>query len=179
MLEAQNVLRVEDQLTKSAVGDLFGDREPKLKNLTTEMIFRGIENNLELLGILDKIFASRNSARETFVKRFDRTKGLKYFGYFSTYNDNPDRKKLAAAVGITVSSLNKTLKKIEDAGLSLASQDYVEHLPPLQIRPLADKQKQKQEQSGMGNHGMLPRFIRAINKKPKNTGKLRPGIKCY
>jgi hypothetical protein len=60
---------------------------------------------------------------------------MKYHGYFCAYNDNPDRKVLASELGITVSSLNKTLNKITAAGISLANQDHVEPLTPLKIRP--------------------------------------------
>jgi hypothetical protein len=130
---AHGILRQETTLRKAAVKRLTGRKHPTLKDITIEMDLDALENEMRALGIENRRIGTYDTTLKLLCGKYGQYAGLYYFGVLVSKVEFPSVDVILSDSGIHPRSLNRTLKKILEAGSPLTLTRAVHPLPPLII----------------------------------------------
>ncbi len=132
-VEAHGILRQEITLIRAKdIQKLFGKKKPTLLDISKEFIAEQLQDELAKLGLLGNSIANRDSALQNLCNQYGNEAGIYYFGLLISKVDK-SRKQLASETDMRKRRLDRTLKKIKEAGIPLTLTDREEPLPPLTI----------------------------------------------
>jgi hypothetical protein len=130
---ASGILRQEaSYLDPKRIAKLLGKRRPTLLDVTPETVVRLLRDDLAKLHLDGNIIADRDTALEHLCAEYGSLAGMYHWGFLKAKNDT-SRRPLRSKTGLHPRSLDRTLKRITDAGLALSLTDTNEPLPPLEI----------------------------------------------
>jgi hypothetical protein len=130
---AHGILRQETSyLNPKRIAKLLGRRKPTLLDVTPDVVAQLLRNDLAKLHLDGNIIADRHTALERLCAEHGPLAGYCYWGLLQHKND-ASRRQIRSRIGLHPRSLDRTLKRITDAGLVLTLTDTNEPLPPLEI----------------------------------------------
>jgi len=130
---ASGVLRQETSyLNPKRIAKLIGKRRPTLLDITPECVVQLLRDDLARLRLDGTIIADRDTALARLCAEYGPRAGVYYWGLLKAKNDT-SRRQLHSRTTLHARSMDRTLKRIADAGLALTFTDTNEPLPPLVI----------------------------------------------
>jgi hypothetical protein len=149
---AKGVLRLEVTLRKTVVKRITGVKYPTLRNISIDLALDTLENELQRLGMLNRSIGTYDTTLARLCETYGTDAGFCYFGALAARVEYPSRETVISASGIHPRALDRRLKKVLAAGLSLTMTKANEPLPLLIIdrnvvdeRPLTELVSQSTE----------------------------------
>ena len=117
---------------RGRIAELAGVQCPTISSMTGDFIKKNLVHDLQALKLQDQIIGDRDSASKILVDKYGPTEGDRLMG-FLIRKQTMSKDQMMEKYGCSRSSINKTEKKITDAGISMALIDNKIPLPPLGI----------------------------------------------
>jgi hypothetical protein len=131
--KAHGILRQEIELKSKAIKKLTGNKKPTLRDITKDLLYDTLENELQQLGLLGCSIGTRETTLKLLCEEYGRNEGIYYFGLLKAKTSYPSKETLATDIKLHSSTLGSKLRKIVKAGVPLALAETYEPLPPLVI----------------------------------------------
>lgn len=130
---ASGILRQETSyLSSKRIAKLIGKRKPTLSDITPDLVVELLRADLASLKLDGTIIADRDTALERLCAEYGPRAGVYYWGLLKAKNDS-SRRQLRTKTNLHPRTLDRTLKRITEAGIALSFTDSSEPLPPLEI----------------------------------------------
>ena len=131
--KASGILRQEaTYLNPKRIAQLVGMEHPTLGDVPPRLVAELLRSDLAKLHLDTTSIADRDTALARLCAEYGPRAGLYYWALLKAKNDT-SRRQLRSRTTLHSRSLDRTLKRITDAGLALTVTDTNEPLPPLEI----------------------------------------------
>jgi len=133
---AYGLLRQEARLLDTdAITKSTGLSKPTLRGITSNIVFNILKRDLERLGLWKTSISGGNLALDTLMQYYPANKAHRLFYILTVIRDHlmMDKKEIASTLGIGTWTLNRSLKEINEAGITPSLIDRDMLLPPLSL----------------------------------------------
>jgi hypothetical protein len=129
---AYGILRQEITLRREKVKKLTGRKKPTLHDLTPDLLFQALEDDLKELHLLGRSIGTADTTLSHLCESEGELAGIFYYGLLHS-GVTLTKERLISATKSHQRSMDRRLKKIVDAGIPLSITKHIEPLPPLVI----------------------------------------------
>lgn len=132
--DAFGILRQEITILKGKnIQKWLGTKQPRLEDVTPELLVQQLEQELHRLKILGNVIANQDTALKMLCEEYGSEAGLYYFGLLIS-KTSKSKRRITNESQMHPRSLDRKLRKIVDSGIALTLTDNSEPLPPLTIK---------------------------------------------